>query len=86
MRILLPLLFVLTAVSGTGVALSREPRRQVMAIAVNGLVLSALFMALQAPDVAFSELAVGTAALPLLFLVVLASIRMDRSPRERDEE
>jgi uncharacterized MnhB-related membrane protein len=86
MRILLPLLFVLTAVSGTGVALTREPRRQVMAIAVNGLVLSALFMALQAPDVAFSELAVGTAALPLLFLVVLASIRMDRSPREPDEK
>ena len=86
MRILLPLLFVLTAVSGTGVALSREPRRQVMAIAVNGLVLSALFMALQAPDVALSELAVGTAALPLLFLVILASIRMDRSPREPDKE
>ena len=86
MRVLLPLLFVLTAASGTGVALSREPRRQVMAMAVNGLVLSALFMALQAPDVAFSELAVGTAALPLLFLVVLASVRMDRSPRERGEE
>jgi hypothetical protein len=28
--------------------------------------------------VAFSELVVGTAALPLLFLVVLASIRTDR--------
>ena len=35
--------------------------RQVMAMAANGLVLAALFMALQAPDVAFSELAVGTA-------------------------
>lgn len=80
MRILLPLLFVLTAVSGTGVALSREPRRQVMAIAANGLVLSALFMALQAPDVAFSEVTVGTAALPLLFLVTIASIRTDRAP------
>jgi energy-converting hydrogenase B subunit D len=85
MRLLLALLFLLTALSGTGVALSREPRRQVMAIAANGLVLSILFLALQAPDVAFSELAVGTVALPLLFLVVLASIRMDRSPRDRDE-
>lgn len=86
MRLLVPLLFLLAAASGTGVALSRTPRRQVMAMAANGLVLSLLFMALQAPDVAFSELTVGTVALPLLFLVVLASIRMDRSPRGPDKE
>ncbi len=78
MSLLLGLLFVLAAVSGTGVALSRTPRRQVLAMAVNGMVLALLFMALQAPDVAFAEVAVGTAALPLLFLVVLASIKMDR--------
>ena len=80
MSLLLGLLFVLAAVSGTGVALSRTPRRQVLAMAVNGMVLALLFMALQAPDVAFAEVAVGTAALPLLFLVVLASIKMDCSP------
>ena len=55
-------------------------------MAANGLVLSLLFMALQAPDVAFAEVAVGTAALPLLFLVVLASIKMDRSPRDGADE
>lgn len=86
MRVLVPLLFLLAAASGTGVALSRTPRRQVVAMAANGLVLSLLFMALQAPDVAFSELAVGTVALPLLFLVVLASVRMDRAPRGSDKE
>ena len=80
MSLLLGALFVLAAVSGTGVALSRTPRRQVFAMAVNGLVLSLLFMALQAPDVAFAKIAVGTAALPLLFLVVLSSIKMDRNP------
>jgi uncharacterized MnhB-related membrane protein len=86
MSVLISLLFLLTAVTGTGVALSRTPRRQVMAMAANGLVLALLFMALQAPDVAFSELTVGTAALPLLFLVVLASMRMDRgSGRPEDE-
>ncbi len=80
MSVLLGALFLLTAVSGTGVALSRTPRQQVLAMAVNGMVLALLFMALQAPDVAFAEVAVGTVALPLLFLVVLASIKMDRSP------
>lgn len=79
MTILLALLFVLTAAAGTGVALSRDPRRQVLALSANGLVLALLFFALQAPDVAFSEIVVGAAAVPLLYLVVLASIRADRT-------
>lgn len=80
MNYLLPVLFLLAAATGTGVVLTRTPRRQVMAIAANGLVLALLFMALQAPDVALSELTVGTVATPLLFLVTLANMRMDRSP------
>ena len=68
--------------TGAGVALSRTPRRQVMAMSANGLALASLFMALQAPDVALAELAVGGAVLPVLFLVVLASVRMDRTPRD----
>jgi energy-converting hydrogenase B subunit D len=80
MSVLVAVLLVLTAVAGGAVALTRNPRRQVLAMAANGLVLAALFMVLQAPDVAFSELTVGTAALPLLFVVVLASVRMDHRP------
>ena len=80
MTALIAALLLMTAATGTGVALSQRPGRQVMAIAANGFVLAMLFMALQAPDVAFSELTVGAAAVPLLFLVVLASTRMDRSP------
>jgi energy-converting hydrogenase B subunit D len=86
MSLLITLLLLLTAATGTGVVLSRTPRRQVMAMTANGLALAVLFMALQAPDVAFSELTVGTVALPLLFLVVLASIRMDRRANQSDEE
>jgi len=78
MTILLALLLLLTAAAGAGIVLSRDPRRQILAIAGNGLALTLLFSALQAPDVAFSELAVGTAALPLLFLVALVSVRTDR--------
>jgi uncharacterized MnhB-related membrane protein len=78
---LLAALFLLVAATGTGIVFTRDPRRQVMAVAGNGLALTLLFLALQAPDVAFSELAVGTAAVPLLFLVVLAGIRMDRKDK-----
>ncbi|MHC2109384.1 DUF4040 domain-containing protein [Methylobacterium sp. WL64] len=75
MSVILVLLFLLTAASGTAVVLIREPRRQVFAIGLNGLVLTVLFTALQAPDVALSELAVGTAAVPLLFVVALSAVR-----------
>jgi len=84
MKILLAVLLLMLAASGTGVVLTRTPLRQVLALSVNGAVLALLFMALQAPDVAFAEIVVGAAAVPLLFLVVLASIRMDRSPRAPD--
>ncbi len=79
MSVLLVVLFLLTAAMGTGVALTRDPGRQVFALAANGLVLALLFMALQAPDVGFSELAVGTVATPFLFLAVLAAVRGDRT-------
>jgi len=67
---------LLTGISGLLVVLSREPRRQVFALAANGLVLSVLFFVLQAPDVALSEIAVNTVVTPLLFLAALASAAM----------
>ncbi|WP_043351956.1 DUF4040 domain-containing protein [Methylobacterium sp. B1] len=82
MTAILPLLFLFAAISGTAVVLVRDPARQVFAIAVNGLALAILFDALQAPDVALSELAVGTAAVPLLFLVALMAVKTQ--PPEED--
>lgn len=84
MTAILIVLFGLVGATGTAVALSRVPRRQVLAMAANGLALTMLCMALQAPDVAIAEIAVGTVALPLLFLVVLASVRVDQAG-QRDE-
>lgn len=78
MTVVIAALLVLVAGTGTAVVLSRRPRRQVVAMALSGLMLSALFMALQAPDVAFSEIVVGGVALPLFFLVALAAIRAER--------
>jgi uncharacterized MnhB-related membrane protein len=86
--VLLALLLLMAAASGTGVVLSREPRRQAFAIGANGLVLGLLFLALQAPDVAYSEIVVGTAAVPLLFLVTIAAMRInaaDAAKKARSE-
>ncbi len=86
MSVLLALLLLLVALGGAGVVLTRDPRRQVLAIAANGFVLTLLFMALQAPDVAFAEIAVGAAATPLLFLVALASMRMKQDVKPENDE
>ncbi|MGW5957700.1 hydrogenase subunit MbhD domain-containing protein [Methylorubrum thiocyanatum] len=79
-------LLLLAALSGLLVVLARDPRRQVFAMAGNGLVLGLLFLALQAPDVALSEIAVGTAVTPLLFLAALAAIAMDRAEGRAEDQ
>ena len=86
MSLLLAVLLLLTAATGTGVVLSREPRRQVLAIAANGLVLASMFLALQAPDVAYAEIAVGSAFTPLLFVVTLTSMRLKQAAKEGGED
>lgn len=66
---------ILVMLSGTLVALTRRPPRQVLMISAHGLFLAMLFLMMEAPDVAYSEIAVGTALVPVMFLTVLASIR-----------
>lgn len=68
---------LLVAVAAPGVVLTREPGRQAIVLSVYGLALTVLFVTLQAPDVALSQLTVGTAVLPLM--VVLAIAAADRN-------
>jgi energy-converting hydrogenase B subunit D len=74
---------VLVAVSGAAVALSYDPRRQAVVTGLFGVGLAILFFAFQAPDVALSQIAIGSVALPAMILLALAKIeRLD----QRDEE
>ncbi len=84
--VLISILLLMVAICGASVALARTPGRQVMAMAANGFVLALLFMALQAPDVAFSQIAVGAVVTPMMFLAVLASIHMNRRPQPDGED
>lgn len=65
---------VIVAFAGTGVVLTREPLRQVIASGIFGLVLALLFMLFQAPDVALSMIVVAGVALPLMLLLALAKM------------
>lgn len=63
---------VLVGLAGTAVALERWPTRQVIALGFLGIALSVLFVVLQAPEVALSQLAVGAVLVPLMFLAAIA--------------
>ena len=57
------------------VVLTRRPERQIIALALYGALLSVLFTSLKAPDVALSELAVGTLIIPFIIFVTLAKMQ-----------
>lgn len=76
----LALLLVLTAAAATVVAFTREPGRQAAVLSAYGLMLGMTMLALAAPDVALSQIGVGTAAVPLI--VVLALSRCERALRD----
>jgi len=69
------LALVLVAVVGTLVVVIQDPLRQALTVSLFGILLGILFFAVQAPDVALSEIVVGAVALPLMILLALAKIR-----------
>ncbi len=70
--VLVALAFV--SVAGFAVVSTADPRRQAITLSVFGLCLALLFVVLQAPDVALSELAVGSAIVPLLVLLTIRKV------------
>lgn len=71
MSLLELVLYVLVAIVGTAVVLTKRPLNQLIVFAAFGLLLSTLFFALHAPDVALSEIAVGTLAVPTIVMVAM---------------
>jgi energy-converting hydrogenase B subunit D len=76
-------LLVLVALGGTAVVLVRNPPRQAIVAGLFGLLLALLFFAFQAPDVALSQIVVGSVALPSMIILTLAKLaRLRREPDE----
>jgi uncharacterized MnhB-related membrane protein len=78
---------VLVALAGTGVVFTPEPLRQTLVLGVYGLSLTVMFFAMQAPDVALSEIVVSGLGLPLIVLAALRKIRQQKQrAAEADDE
>ena len=64
--------YLLVAGAGLGVVLEREPLRQSMITGIFGICLAILFLIFQAPDVALSEIVVGSFIIPVLVIVAVS--------------
>src|SRR4051812_10868064 len=86
--VLLTLGLLLAAGTGTAVVLTTDPIRQAVTLSVFGVVLAVLFAVLQGPDVALSQLVVGTAVVPLLVLLAIRKTteRPDATSESRASE
>jgi energy-converting hydrogenase B subunit D len=63
--------YVLVAIVGSAVVFVKRPINQIFVYSTYGLVLSLLFFVLHAPDVALSEISVGTVIIPLVVLITI---------------
>ncbi|MFL5862907.1 MAG: Na(+)/H(+) antiporter subunit B [Solirubrobacteraceae bacterium] len=81
-------LVALAAVAGGGAAvvLTKDPLRQTIVLGVYSLALMFLFFVFQSPDVALSEIVVGSIGLPLIILATLRIIAARRAAQEEQED
>ncbi|MCG0290479.1 Na(+)/H(+) antiporter subunit B [Streptomyces sp. PSAA01] len=80
--VLIVVALLLVAGAATAAVLNRDPVRQALVLSFLGLALALLFTFLQAPDVALSQLAVGSAVTPLMILLTVRKVR--RRPGDGD--
>lgn len=78
MTVVIALSLTLVAIGGTVVVFTGAPERQAISLSVFGVLESVLFLVLQAPDVALSQMAVGAAVVPLMVMLTVRKIRGGR--------
>jgi energy-converting hydrogenase B subunit D len=75
----------LAGVAGTVVALTGRPENQAISLALFGLALTVLFVVLQAPDVALSQLVIGGVVVPLMVMLTIRAVRRHTNEAEQEE-
>jgi energy-converting hydrogenase B subunit D len=75
---LVAIALTLVLLGGAAVVFTRDVQRQAVTLSVYGLLMTLLFFLLAAPDVALSQVVVGTAVVPLMVLLTIRKIRGHR--------
>ncbi len=75
MELIHAILLTLVAALSAAVVLTRNPIHQTCVLGFYGLLLALLFFSLHAPDVAYSQIVVGSAAVPFMILITLMRLK-----------
>jgi uncharacterized MnhB-related membrane protein len=75
---LIAVALTLVLAGGVMVVFTDDPQRQAVTVSVYGLLMTVLFFLLAAPDVALSQVVVGTAIVPLIVMLTIRKIRGQR--------
>ena len=75
MSALIAVALTLVAAGALVVVLTDDPARQAVSLSVFGLLLAVLLMTMSAPDVALSQIGVGTAIVPLMVMLAIRKTR-----------
>ena len=78
MTAVIAIALTLVLAGAVAVVFTDDPGRQAVTLSVYGLLMSVLFVVLSAPDVALSQIVVGTAIVPLMVMLTIRKIRGDR--------
>lgn len=78
MTLIIAVALTLVAVVAPAVVLTSRPDRLAVVLSAYGMVLALLFLTLQAPDPALSQIAVGTAVVPLMVMLTVRKVRQSR--------
>jgi len=82
MSLLIVLALALVVAGAAVVVFTREPSRQAVVLSVYGFLLAVLFMIMQGPDVALSQIAVGAAVVPLIVVLTIRKVASIRAANE----
>ena len=78
MNAVIAIALTLVLAGAVAVVFTDDPERQAVTLSVYGLLMSVLFFLLAAPDVALSQIVVGTAVVPLMVMLTIRKIRKGR--------
>jgi len=78
MTVLIGIALTLVLAGGVVVVFTDDPQRQAVTLSIYGLLMTVLFLLLAAPDVALSQVVVGTAIVPLMVMLTIRKMRGNR--------
>lgn len=78
MTVLIGIVVTLVLLGGAAVVFTPDTQQQAVTLAIYGALMTLLFFLLAAPDVALSQVVVGTAIVPLMVMLTIRKIRGHR--------